>query len=456
MLDVKADWESKKIPARYFQFDSWWYPKEGDPPGGIPIRSSNGLIRWEPVLSVFPDGLKPWLDLPVFLHSRIFALSNIYKDQFKFICDGIGCLPQDETFFEHILAKVSSWKPFVYEQDWMNELTANNPAVTNSTSHGRDWLLAMGHGAEKRNISIQYCMLMMPHLLQSTEIQSVTQARASGDYSPGSNQWSIGRTSLLYWALGIVPSKDTFFTNITQPDCPHDPHCIEPNTDIQTLISILSMGPVGPGDRLTWSNTSLISRTCRTDGILLRPDRPLLPVESTYPAIFQSRKELKLWETVTKIPGSKARWHYVIGISLPTHTILTLSDLGELEDIFLAYNFYDHTFVVMDKSPLTLNCTTKSDPNGLNFTFYVIAPRLAKSGWTLLGQIDKFVSASKQRVVAVNDSSSCVTITLKGAIAETFVISLLPPNATDLLHTSCTADKEGNAILICHTKKCKC
>ena len=50
MLEVKADWAKRKIPATYFMFDSWWYEKDGDPPPGTlppwPIRGSGGVVEW--------------------------------------------------------------------------------------------------------------------------------------------------------------------------------------------------------------------------------------------------------------------------------------------------------------------------------------------------------------------------------------------------------------------------
>lgn len=62
---------------------------------------------------------------------------------------------------------------------------------------------------------MSYCR----HILASVEIGAVTQARASGDYHPGSDgqaggydQWhNVGTTGLLAWALGIAPSKDNFW-----------------------------------------------------------------------------------------------------------------------------------------------------------------------------------------------------------------------------------------------------
>ncbi|WAR30672.1 hypothetical protein MAR_033214 [Mya arenaria] len=49
-------------------------------------------------------------------------------------------------------------------------------ALQTSLTLGRDWLMQMGQAAAENNITIQYCMAMARHALQSLEIPVVTQA----------------------------------------------------------------------------------------------------------------------------------------------------------------------------------------------------------------------------------------------------------------------------------------
>ena len=49
------------------------------------------------------------------------------------------------------------------------------------------------------------------HVLQSVELPAITNARASGDYHPGNDQWKLGVSSLLAHAVGIAPSKDNYW-----------------------------------------------------------------------------------------------------------------------------------------------------------------------------------------------------------------------------------------------------
>ena len=43
------------------------------------------------------------------------------------------------------------------------------------------------------------------------QFDAVTNGRASGDYAGGQN-WDVGGSSLLFWAAGMRPSKDNFWS----------------------------------------------------------------------------------------------------------------------------------------------------------------------------------------------------------------------------------------------------
>ena len=68
------------------------------------------------------------------------------------------------------------------------------------------WLKAMADAATSLGITIQYCMPLPRHMLESTHHQAVTNARASGDYHPGAGTFDISQSSLFYWALGAFAS----------------------------------------------------------------------------------------------------------------------------------------------------------------------------------------------------------------------------------------------------------
>jgi len=49
--------------------------------------------------------------------------------------------------------------------------------------------------------------------MQSVEIPAVTQVRASDDYNPDNDQWSLGVSALLSHSVGLAPWKDDAYTS---------------------------------------------------------------------------------------------------------------------------------------------------------------------------------------------------------------------------------------------------
>jgi hypothetical protein len=164
-------------------------------------------------------------------HNRYWSSDTPYATQnggqFPFLFDEEtgGALPLSQSFWDSLLGySSSSWGLRVYEQDWLfNEYYEYMSEMMSSLTLGRMWLLQMGRAASKFGLSIQYCMPYTRHLLQSLEIESVTQARASDDYKPGEDleQWRIGGQNILLAALGLAPSKDAYWSASVQPGNPY-------------------------------------------------------------------------------------------------------------------------------------------------------------------------------------------------------------------------------------------
>ena len=47
-------------------------------------------------------------------------------------------------------------------------------------------------------------------------------------------------------------------------------------------VALLSAGPVGIGDGIGYTNATLVSSLCRTDGVLLSPSYSATPIDATY------------------------------------------------------------------------------------------------------------------------------------------------------------------------------
>ena len=69
-------------------------------------------------------------------------------------------IPDDQNLWDDLMTNKTEHEiPLVvYEQDWMyNEWQGLN-VTQQSPTMGRDWLMQMGAGAAKSNVSVQYCM----------------------------------------------------------------------------------------------------------------------------------------------------------------------------------------------------------------------------------------------------------------------------------------------------------
>ena len=103
----------------------------------------------------------------------------------------------------------------------------------------------------------------------------MTNARASGDYHPGNDQWMTGVTGILAHAVGIAPSKDNYWSTRVQKNTHYDGgNATEPYNRLQSAAIIATSGPVAPSDMVGGSDRALIMTACDEGGMLLQPDKP--------------------------------------------------------------------------------------------------------------------------------------------------------------------------------------
>ena len=54
---------------------------------------------------------------------------------------------------------------------------------------------------------------------------------------------------------------------------------LEPNGELQALVSTLSTGPVGPSDKIGEADYSMIWKSCNAEGLILKPERPARAID---------------------------------------------------------------------------------------------------------------------------------------------------------------------------------
>ena len=331
-----------------------------------------------------------------------------------------------------------------------------------------DWLKAMADAATGLGITIQYCMPLPRHMLESTLHPAVTNARASGDYHPGADNWQVGLSSLLYWAIGIAPSKDDWWTSETQPGNPYGDNPTEPNWQLQAFVIGLSTGPNGPSDGIGYTNASLVLSTVRADGLTLQPDRPATTMDAALAAVFTSKSGSApdVRSTWTAYLGHSYRWHHLLATQLGEDFVLALSDLGPA-GAAPAFAVFDWFAAGPGGSPLAV--LPASNPRGAlvipagqgqpsapvhahNVQHLLVVPQLP-GGWWLYGEAGKVVPVSKQRISALQLLGDGFVATVQVVAGET--VSMLVAGADGVLKgLACTAAPV--ATLTCTKGACAC
>jgi hypothetical protein len=133
--------------------------------------------------------------LPATAHNKYWDQAVKYATQnggkYNFLIDHQTqkSLPDDQQFWDDLMKDSVDWGLLTYEQDWLNHQTNDFIPLLTDIGLGKRWLQQMGNAADKFNITIQYCMSLSRHVLQSLEIPAVTQVRVTNDYA---TNWQYG------------------------------------------------------------------------------------------------------------------------------------------------------------------------------------------------------------------------------------------------------------------------
>lgn len=452
LLAVRDDAVERGIPYGYFQIDSWWYYKVE---GGL-TNPWLGLIRWQPQPQMFPEGLAAFqrkLGLPLIAHNRWFAPENDYRDRFEFTVEGDMALPLERGVFDIFMQDAVRWGIETYEQDWLVSQYWGLGYLRQGIGRAAQQMEWLHGAAAGRGLTMQLCMAGPAHLLDALQRPAVTTIRTSIDYAAGLSKESYWPqfhiVNLVAWAVGLLPFKDNF-------------HASEPHGRAEALISTLSAGMVGPGDRIGAADPDLLAATCRADGLLLKPDRPAAPLDGMF---FDHQRPF--WTATESRREGLGRWVYLAGYHLASaHPQRTAEDqlwpaiqYGDvaLEQMFVfpeqvrdwqvdleaelgcdrervAYDWRHRTARLvrgrMEVEPFT---------DLYDFGYLVLAPVL-DNGLALIGEPAKFVTLADRRFSAVRVAGGAIAVELQGAPGEEVELlaydarseQLLPPVAVQL------------------------
>jgi len=374
---IKADFDHAGIALGYVQLDSWFYPKG---PSASWTANGSGIYQYLAAPALFPGGLGNFqqsLGISLITHARWIDPSSPYHQQYAMS----GNVVTDPSYWRMVAMYLASSGVGAYEQDWLGDKAQTSFDLTNPDL----FLNNMASAMAQQNVSIQYCMASPRHFLQSLWHNNVTTIRTSEDRMQRSHWTNFLYTSRLAGALGLWPYSDVLMSGETG----------------NLLLATLSAGPVGVGDPIGGLNASNLRHAVRADGVIVKPDAPVTPIDSSYLAAEQAPSLAQMTTpqiaaTYTDFGGLRADYVFVYTpAGNSASATLRPADFGMTQRVYL-YNYFANTGQAAEPSE-SVTMPVTADP------LYIIAAPIGRSGIAVLGDLDQFVSLGKKRVTALED-----------------------------------------------------
>ena len=481
MLDVQSSLLEQGIPLGYLSFQG---AGASSSDGGAPWCVSTWGIDGGENSKQFPlsvGELHAALGIPLQLYAPYFCNNSQYFQPGAKPLGGWSAYTSDTTlpgcgsyffkvptvadapaFYEQLFARGAAAGMASFEPDFMNQNYNCMPEFVEDTTTAPAWQKAMNDAAQKTGSPVQWCYATPTDALATLDLPYITNMRVSTDFCYGSS-WDIGLSSLLPWAVGQAPSKDTLWTSdnggFEVPGCDWTADHERPAAPLHVLLALLSTGPVGISDALHQTNATLALRMIRADGVLLKPARPITSVDATLAADGAPPGQLMQTHSPSD-PASVARVHLFLSFLMDASWAVTASQLypaPALDDdsptLFAVRAFDDSGHVgCIDGADAAAGCidalVSLGKPSDILFTapasdktnvtggtnyrpmLTAAWPVCAPSGWVLLGELDKYVPLATSRFVKTACATDGLSATVCGAPAEApITVTVLKPSA---------------------------
>jgi hypothetical protein len=392
LLAVRHEFDQRGIALGYLQLDSWWYPKG---PNARWDDASGGIFQYRAAPDLFPDGLASFqqrLGLPLVTHARWIDPASPYRGQYSFS----GNVMTDPRYWTDLMNYLHSSGVVTYEQDWLGAQAQPVYDLSAPTA----FMGNMAADAVQDGLTLQYCMPLPRHVLQTVDYGNVTSMRVSDDRFTRDRWDTFLYTSRLASAVGVWPWSDVFMS--TERD--------------NLLLSLLSGGVVGIGDALGTENVDNIRHVMRADAVLVKPDAPLVPTDESILAeaaahASQTRPPMVAWTYSDHEVGRAAYAFAYSRNGAPQPISFTPGQLG-VSGAAYVYDYFGGSGRVVQPGE------TFSD-NVSDGTYYVVAP-VGASGIALLGDSGEYATLGAKRISTLADDG-LVHATIEFAAGESGV-----------------------------------
>jgi hypothetical protein len=415
------DLRAQGVPLGSVQLDSWFYPHVDLRPFDTDewVVPPSALVAWENRPDVLPEGIADLRrrlgDPPLVAHIRHLSADAPIAGEVPVATDGPYAVPTTPEAYERWLDQCLAWGVETFEHDWLVEVFYGVGWLRAAPGRAQAWQEGIDRAARDRGITLQWCMATPADFAQTVTLTQVTSVRTCGDHgyiaTPGQLWAWFATTNALARSLGLMPFKDVFRA---------DPDVAGDNGEPEALLSALSTGPVGLGDRVGRSDPALALRTCRADGILIKPDVPIAATDESMMGAAAFRPELLVAECFSDHPAG--RWAYVVGLHAnPGDDPVS----GDIAFDRLGTGAPAGDVVAWDWRAAT---ATRVGPDALwpvklpqeGWAYLVLAPVLA-SGLAVIGDTSKFVTAGDARL-EVTATATGARLVVKGA-GETVTVT---------------------------------
>jgi hypothetical protein len=410
---------SDGVPVGAVQLDSWFYPHVELRPFDTDawVVPPSALIAWEERADVLPEGIAALRDRlggpPLVTHIRHLSADAPIASEAPAWFDGPYAAPATPEIYERWLDQCVAWGVETMEHDWLVEVFFGVRDLRARPGRARAWQEGLDRAARDRGITLQWCMGTPADFAQTTTLTQVTSVRTCGDHgyiATAGQLWAwFCITNALARSLELMPFKDVFRA---------DPAVAGDNGEPEALLSALSTGPVGLGDRVGTMAPALALRTCRADGLLVKPDTPIAATDESLLSGCAFNPTLLVAECTSE--QAAGRWTYVVAMhanpdAAPVSGHVRLASVLTDERDVVAWHWRSRTATRLAPDA---SLAVTLDREG--WTYEVLAPLLS-CGLAVIGDVSKFVTAGDARI-EVSETPTGVRLVVKGA-GETVTIT---------------------------------
>jgi len=386
------------MPVGSVQLDSWFYPHVESRPFDTDewVVPPTAMLAWEPRADVLPDGIAALRDRlrdpPLVAHIRHLASDAPIAKEVPVHIDGPYAVPATPEGYERWLDQCVAWGVETFEHDWLVEVFFGVEGLRREPGRARAWQEGIDRAAADRGITLQWCMGTPADFAQTTTLTQVTSVRTCGDHgyiATAGQLWAwFAITNALARALGLMPFKDVFRT---------DADVAGANGEPEALLSALSTGPVGLGDRVGRFDAQIGLRTCRADGLIIKPDVPIAATGTSMLANPAFHPELLVAGCHSDHPAGQ--WVYVVAMHcVPTdERVEGRIDLASLSAERPVGDVVAWDWRVRSATRLRDDATWPVALEREDWTYLVLAPVL-DCGFAVIGDVEKFVTAGDARL----------------------------------------------------------